>query len=125
MPANTFLEFVGFDNHGQGIPAHQAFDPALHFLAPGKRRLLPNGNCVLVGRRRSKRKIDASRSTSMKSELLEQSSGALRAAFRENVIQRIEPFASLYDFESVCRLILLRLLRFSHSDLTPVGDGIF
>src|SRR5213075_88945 len=64
----------------------------------------------------------------MKSQLLEQASGAFSAAFRKNVIERIEPFARFYDFESVCRLILLRLLRLqriSHSDLTPVGDGIF
>src|SRR5438128_469093 len=111
MSANAFLELVSLDDHGQCIPAHQALDPAFHLLAARKRRLLTNGNRVLVGRSRSKRKVDASRATSMESQLLQQSSGTFGAAFGENVIKRIEPFARFNDLESVCRLSLLRLLR--------------
>src|SRR5712671_3382134 len=125
MSADALLKLVRLHDHRQCVPAHQALDPALHLLAAGKGRLLANRNCVLVGRGRRKRQIHASGATGMKSQLLEQASGAFSAAFRENVIERIEPFASFYDFESVCRLSLLRLQRISHSDLTPVGDGIF
>src|SRR6266576_4964464 len=125
MSANALLKLVRLHDHRQCVPAHQALDPALHLLAAGKGRLLANRNRVLVGRGRRKRQIHASGATRMKSQLLEQASGAFSAAFRKNVLERIEPFASFYDFESVCRLSLLRLQRISHSDLTPVGDGIF
>src|SRR5204862_2638928 len=105
--------------------AHRARDPAFHLLAARERWLLANRNCVLVGRGRRKGQIHAGRAPGMKSQLLKQSSSAFSAAFRKNVIERIEPFARFYDFESVCRLSLLRLQRISHSDLTRVGDGIF
>ena len=41
VPADAFLNLVGPHHHGQGVPAHQALDAALHLLAAGKRRLLP------------------------------------------------------------------------------------
>ena len=58
MSADAFLNLVGADHHGHGIPAHQALDAALHFLAAGKWRLLPRRDRILVGSGRRERQVD-------------------------------------------------------------------
>ena len=59
VPADAFLDLVGADDHGKRIPAHQALDAALHFLAAGEWSLRLGVDGVLVGSRRSERKVNA------------------------------------------------------------------
>ncbi len=59
MSADAFLDLVGSHHHGQRVPAHQALDAALHFLAAGKGRLLDGRDGVLVGGGRGERQVDA------------------------------------------------------------------
>jgi hypothetical protein len=40
MAADAFFSFVGADDHGRGIPAHEALDPALQVGAAGHQHLL-------------------------------------------------------------------------------------
>src|SRR5207253_5417005 len=69
VSADAVLLFVGADHHGHGVPAHQALDPPLHFLAAWKWRLLPDRNRILVGSGGSKRKVDSGGPSSMKLKL--------------------------------------------------------
>ncbi len=80
MPADAFLNLIGADNHGHGVPAHQALDAPLHLLAAGKRRLLPRGNRILIGSGRRKRKVDASLAPGMQGQLLQEAAGPFRPA---------------------------------------------
>ena len=81
MPADTFLQLVGAHYHGQGIPTHQTLNAALHFLATGEGRLLNCGDRVLIWRGRSEGEVHPGGSFSVQGQLLQQASGALRAAF--------------------------------------------
>ena len=101
MSTDAVLFFIGADHHGHGIPADQTLDPPLHFLASWKRRLLPDGNRILVGGGGGKRKINASGPASVKLELLKKPSGSLGSATRKDVIERIQPLAGFQDFQSV------------------------
>ena len=98
MTADAFLNFIGADYHGQRIPAHQALDAALHFLASRKRSLLPGGNCVLVRSGRSKRQIDAGFAAGVQRQLLQQPAGTIGAAMRKNIIQGVDPLPRFQHF---------------------------
>src|SRR5439155_16862781 len=101
MSADTILFFVSADHHSHRVPAHQAFDPALHFLTAGERRLLANWNSVLVRSSGSKGKVDSGGTAGMQCKLLQEASGALRAAASQHVIERIQPLAGLQHLKSV------------------------
>ena len=101
VAANAFLKLVGAHDHGQRIPAHQALDAALHFLASGKGRLLADRNRVLVRRRRGEGKVYASGAPGMQRELLQQPAGAFRTSLGEHVIERIQPFPGFKDIYSI------------------------
>ena len=59
VAANAFLDFVGPNDHSERVPAHQALDPALHFLAAGEGRLGFGWYRVLVRRGRGERQVQA------------------------------------------------------------------
>src|SRR5579872_6045538 len=107
VAADTFLNLVSADDHGQRIPSDQALDAAFHLLPAGKRGLLRRGNSVLVGSGRGERKIDAGSTTSVQRKLLQQASGAFRATPGKHIVERVEPLARLKDFHSI---ILRRVL---------------
>jgi len=48
MAANAVVDSIGAHHHGQGVPADQAFDPALNLLVAGKDCLFFCGNGVDV-----------------------------------------------------------------------------
>ena len=50
MAADVGMEPVGFHDHGQGVPAHIAFDAPLDFAVAGISRLFFDGNRVDVRR---------------------------------------------------------------------------
>ena len=106
VSADAFLKLVGADDHGHGIPPHQALDAPLHFLAAWKRRLLPRRNRVLVGSRRRKRQVDPRLAPGMKRQLLQKPPRPLRSAARQHIIERVQPLPRLQDFNSVRRLRL-------------------
>src|SRR5882724_400249 len=72
MSADAFLNLVGPDHHRERVPAHQALDPALHFLTARKRRLLVWRNRILIGGGGSEWQVNAAGATRMQRELLEQ-----------------------------------------------------
>ena len=112
VSANAALDLVGPHHHGQGIPAHQALDAALHLLAAGKRRLLPGSNRVLVGSGGGKGKVYAGGAPGVQRELLQQTSGPLRATLRQHIVQRIQPLPGFKNFHTVG-------LRLSHVWFSP------
>ena len=112
VSANAALDLVGPHHHGQGIPAHQALDAALHFLAAGKRRLLPGSDRVLVRSCGGKRKVYAGGAPGVQRELLQQTSGPLRATLGQHIVQRIQPLSGLKNFHTVG-------LRLSHVWFSP------
>src|SRR5271165_398453 len=109
MSANAFLNLVGADDHGHGIPAHQALDAAFHLLAAGKRRLLPRRNRVLIRSGRREWQVDASLTARMQRQLLQKPAGAIGPTSREHIIERVQPLPRFKDFDSVS------LLRLSHT----------
>ena len=113
VSADAALDLVGPHHHGQGVPAHQALDAALHFLAAGKGRLLPGSDSVLVRGGGGKRKVYAGGAAGVQRELLQQASCALRAALRQNIVQRIQPLPGFENFHSIGRL------RLSHVWFSP------
>ncbi len=109
VSANAFLNLISADHHGQGVPAHQALDAALHFLAAGKWRLLPGRDRILIGSRRRKRQVDPSLAPGMQRQLLQKPPRTVRSAVREYIIQRVQPLPRFQYFDSV------RLLGFGHA----------
>jgi hypothetical protein len=112
VSADAFLNLVGTDDHGHGVPPHQALDAALHFLTAGEWGLGLRVDRILVGSRRRERKIHSRGATRMQRQLLQQPPRPLRSALREYIVERVQPLARFQDFNTV------RLLRLSHSDLT-------
>ena len=112
VSADAFLNLVGADDHGHGVPAHQALDAPLHFLTAGEWRLGLRVDRILVGSRRRERKVHSRGTPRMQRQLLQQSPRPLRSALRKYIVERVQPLPRLQDFNTV------RLLRLSHSDLT-------
>src|SRR5450631_207499 len=112
VTANAALDLVGPHHHGQGIPAHQALDAALHFLAARKGRLLPGSDRVLVRGSRGKGKVYAGGAAGVQRKLLQQASSPLRATLGQHIIQRIQPLPGFENFHSVG-------LRLSHVWFSP------
>ncbi len=108
VSANAFLNFVGANDHSHGVPAHQALDAALHFLAAGEWGLRLGVDSILVWSSRREGKIYPSGAARVQRQLLQQSACALRSTMRKNVIERIQPLPRFQDFNTV------RLLRLSH-----------
>ena len=100
-PPMPSCDLVGPHHHGQGVPAHQALDAALHLLAAGKGRLLPRRDRVLVRSGRGEGKVYPGGAPGVQRELLQQPAGALRATLRQHVIQRIQPLPGFKNFHSV------------------------
>ncbi len=71
VSADAALDLVGPHHHGQGIPAHQALDAALHLLTAGKGRLLPGSDRVLVRSGCGKGKVYPGGAPRMQRELLQ------------------------------------------------------
>ena len=113
VSADPALNLVGPHHHGQGVPAHQALDAALHLLAARKGRLLTGCNRVLVGSGCGKGKVYAGSASRVQRKLLQQASGPLGATLGQYVIQRIQPLPGFKNFHSVGRL------RLSHVWFSP------
>jgi len=82
VAANALLDLVRTDDHGQGVPAHQALDTPLHFLASRKGGLSFGRDGVLVRGSSRKGQVQTGGAPGMQSQLLEQPAGAVRTAFR-------------------------------------------
>ncbi len=98
VSANAFLQFVGAHYHGQCVPTHQALDAALHFLAAGEGWLLHRRNGVLVRGGCREGQVHSRGTLGVQGQLLQQASGAFRAALGQNVIEGIKPFAGFEHF---------------------------
>jgi hypothetical protein len=98
VATDAAFHLVRTNHHRHRIPADQALDPALHFLATRKRRLLPYSNRILIGSGSGKGEIDARSPSGMKLELLQKPACTLRSACRQNVIERIQPLAGFENF---------------------------
>ena len=98
MSADAFLNLVRAYHHGQRIPADQALDAPFHLLAARKWRLLPDGNRVLIRRRRRKWQVDAAFAPRMQRQLLQQTASPVRAAMRKNIVQGIDPLPGFQHF---------------------------
>ena len=79
---------------------------------PGKGGCCRDGNRVLVGSCGGEGKVYAGCAPGVQRKLLQQSSRPLRAALRQNIVQRIQPLPGLKYFHSIG-------LRLSHVWFSP------
>src|SRR5256885_641663 len=93
MSPNAAFQFIGTNHHGHRVPTDQALDPAFHLLTSWKRRLLADGNRILIRSGSGEGKIDTGSSSGMKLQLLQKTASTLRSASCQNVIEGIQPFA--------------------------------
>src|SRR6266581_1754108 len=100
VPADIMLHAIGANDHGERIPANQAFDAPLEFLISGEKRLEARRNGVRVRRVRAERQVDAA-DRGVDAESLQDFRGNLRSAGFQNGIQGLKPFLNLYVFHAV------------------------
>ena len=95
MAADVGMEPVGFHYHGQGVPAHVAFDAPLDFAVARISRLSFNGNRIDVRRGDGEGNLEAGFTQSLDQFLHEQRclpGFLVPENILENVFQRSEPF---------------------------------
>ena len=68
---------------------------------PGKGGCCREANRVLVRSGRGKRKVYAGGAAGVQRQLLQQTSCPLRAALRQNIVQRIQPLPGFQNFHSI------------------------
>ena len=91
MSADARVPAVGPHNHGHGIPADNAFYPALDFTAAGHDGLPVNGNGVDIRRIGRVMKLDAAL-LGMRLQAAQQLPHAVRPLILVDIVQRFEPF---------------------------------
>ena len=98
MSANAVREPVGPHDHRHGVPAHEALDPALDFLAARQRGLFFGTDRVDVGRDRAERERDALHA-GVVTEGCQQPLHAAPVTLIDHVLERFEPFPLFERFE--------------------------
>src|SRR5712692_1915416 len=91
MAANTVVESIRANHHGQGVPADQAFDPALNLLVAGEHSLFLHGDGVYVRSIRGERRRGA-QPLRAGAEAVEQNRRRFVALFFQDRIERFNPF---------------------------------
>ncbi len=104
VSANAVRQAIGAYHHGHGIPAHEALDAALDFLAARQRRLFFRANGVDVRSDRAERQTDALHARVMP----QRREKALDAAAISLLYDVIERFAPLALFEGLELGVVLR-----------------
>jgi hypothetical protein len=103
VAANVVLDAVGADDHGQRIPANQAFDAALEFLISWEKRFKAYGDGVGVGGVGGEREVDAG-DGGVGAKTLENFGGDFWAAGFEDGVEGLEPLLDFDVFDAMLGL---------------------
>jgi hypothetical protein len=90
VAADTVGRSIGTHDHGHGVPAYEALDSPLDFLAAGQRRFLGCANGIDIRRDRAERQADALRPRVV-SYRRQQPMHALAIALLNDVVKRLSP----------------------------------
>ena len=120
VPADAFFGLVRAHNHGRGVPAHEALDPALEIRTARHEHLVVGRDGVDIRGVRGEGKLDAALA-GVNRQLAEQARHLCGATALQHIIKRVEPLSGfgLVQFRRVFRSDV------SHGSgiLSALGDG--